>query len=177
MASGGFAHRTGYPLAGHAIVATIAELYLEPTVLPILCSILNPSRIGEACSLGLVASWADDIKNETKWSGTAALHFANAVDDHPPQVCLFPGDKGWQGAKGANVLAGIRNTTDSLSRWAQDGGDLSDPAASESLKFLVHFLGDMHMPFHLTGRERGANNVQVLWGEKQVRKYYHFRCS
>jgi hypothetical protein len=27
-----------------------------------------------------------------------------------------------------------------------------------SLRFLTHFLGDVHQPFHGTGREKGANS-------------------
>ena len=151
---------------GHAIVATIAEVYLQPGVLPILCSIINPSGVAKSCSLASVASWADQIKNKMKWS--ASLHYVNPVADHPPQLCVFPGAKGWEGKKGANVLAAIRNTTDLLGKWVQQGGDLSDPVASEALKFLIHFVGDAHQPLHLTGRERGANDVHVQWGKKKV---------
>lgn len=27
-----------------------------------------------------------------------------------------------------------------------------------ALRFLVHFVGDMHQPLHLTGRMRGGND-------------------
>lgn len=151
--------------AGHAIVATIAEIYLEPSVLPTLCSILDI----ESCSLASVASWADQIKNKMKWS--APLHYVNPVADHPPQLCVFPGSKGWEGKEGANVLYAIRNTTDLLDKWVQEGSDLSDPVANEALRFLIHFIGDLHMPFHLTVRARGANDVRVMWGKKKVSKY------
>jgi hypothetical protein len=30
-----------------------------------------------------------------------------------------------------------------------------------SLRFLVHFLGDVHQPLHLTNRERGGNGDPV----------------
>ena len=153
---------------GHAIVATIAELHLDPSVLPTLCSILNPSGLGESCSLASVASWADQIRNRMRWSGP--LHYANAVADHPPQLCLFPGAKGWEGNEDVNVLGGIRNTTNLLGQWVQQGSDLSDPVASEALKFLIHFVGDLHMPFHLVSRERGANDVYVKWSGKKVRE-------
>ena len=153
---------------GHAIVASIAELHLNPSVLPVLCSILDLSGPGKSCSLASVASWADQIKLEMKWS--KSLHFVNAVDDHPPQLCLFPGARGWLGKKDANVLGGIRNTTNLLGQWVEQGSDLSDPVASEALKFLIHFVGDMHMPFHSVGREQGGNSVYVAWSGERVRK-------
>lgn len=160
-------------LTGHAIVATIAEVYLQPGVLPVLCSLLGPSNAAddESCSLASVASWADQIKRKMGWS--AALHYANAVADHPPQLCVFPGAKGWEGHKDQNVLGAIRNTTNVLASWAQGNGLADAAAASEALKFLIHFLGDLHQPFHLVGRERGANGVFVRW---QTRKNSVYLC-
>lgn len=37
------------------------------------------------------------------------------------------------------------------------------PFSWESFRFLVHFLGDIHQPLHLTSRERGGNGDPVLW--------------
>lgn len=149
---------------GHAIVATIAEAYLDPNVLPALCSLIDQG--GKSCSLASVASWADQIKNKMRWSST--LHYVNSVTDHPPQLCNFPGNKGWEGRQDANVLAAIRNTTNLVTQWAQEGGDPSDPLASEALKFLIHFVGDVQQPFHLVAREKGGNGVRVYWGKKKV---------
>lgn len=154
-----------YP-AGHAIVATIAEIHLHPSVLPTLCSILDMEA--SECSLASVASWADEIKSKMRWS--APLHFANAVADHPSQLCLFPGPKGWEGKKDANVLGGIRNTTDLLTQWVAGGSDPSDPIANEALKFLIHFAGDLHQPLHLVTRERGGNDVYVRWSKRKTRE-------
>ncbi|KAN0084271.1 hypothetical protein V8E55_007775 [Tylopilus felleus] len=33
----------------------------------------------------------------------------------------------------------------------------------DALKFLTHFLGDMHQPLHLTGRNRGRNGDKVAF--------------
>jgi len=35
-------------------------------------------------------------------------------------------------------------------------------AAAEVLKFLIHFLGDMHQPLHLCGPNHGGNDYKVL---------------
>jgi len=160
-------------LTGHAIVATIAELHLDPTVLPILCAILNPSRPKEPCTLASAASWADEHKS--KWS--APMHYVNPIADHPPQLCLFPGAKGWDGVKNINILGAIRNTTDLLDQWVEQGSDPGNRVASEALKFLIHFVGDMHMPFHLTARGKGGNGFYVSWAGRRVRKYLCLRSS
>jgi len=164
-----FADQGDHP-AGHAIVATIAELHLDSTVLPTLCSILNPTDPGAPCNLASVASWAD--KHKEPWS--APMHYANAADDHPPQVCQFPGPKGWLGEKNVNVLGAIRNNTDILGRWVQEGSDLRDSIASDALKFLIHFVGDMHMPFHTVARLKGANGMSVKWGTKTTSESARF---
>ena len=71
-----------------------------------------------------------------------------------------------------NVLDGIKNVTGLLEDWVNK--DASDEAASEALKFLVHFLGDMHQPLHLTGRDRGGNFVKVLWDGNLTSKLCFF---
>ena len=103
-----------------------------------------------------------------KWA--VPLHYINAVADHPPQLCLFPGAKGWEGKRDANVLSAVRNTTTMLAQWVQRGSNPSDPVASEALKFLIHFVGDVHMPFHLTGRGRGGGDLRLVWGNRKVSK-------
>lgn len=78
------------------------------------------------------------------------------------RTCAFPGDKGWAGREHANVLGAVRNTTDILVRYADSArGAVPDALAEEALKFLVHFIGDLHMPLHLTGRDRGGNGNKV----------------
>lgn len=92
------------------------------------------------------------------------MHFINPVDDNPPDECPFPGARGWDGKENANVLDAIKNTTSVLQRWVDKKA--SDAAANEALKFLVHFVGDMHQPLHLAGKERGGNEVKVHFGHK-----------
>ena len=165
-----FVDRGNHP-TGHAIVATIAELHLDSTVLPALCSILNTTDSRTPCTLASVASWADTVRPQKPWS--AAMHYVNAdkEDDHPPQTCRFPGPKGWSGDKDVNLLGAIRNNTNILGRWVQEGSNLKDSIAADALRFLIHFVGDLHMPFHTVVRLRGANDIKVRWGTKIFSEY------
>lgn len=156
--------------AGHEIVATIAQMHLYPNVLPILCSILHPpsqsdtespGEPAQSCSLSYVATWADKFRYRMRWSGP--LHYVGGKGDHPPQQCHFPGPNGWAGREGITVLGGIRNTTGLLAEWVEAGGPEGDLVAEEALKFLIHFVGDLHMPLHLTGRDRGGNSDKIRW--------------
>lgn len=132
---------------GHEIVADIAQMHLFPSTMTALSSILPKYAKGH---LGPVAAWADKIKYANRWS--SALHYVNGIGDHPGNRCVF-GEQGWEGKSGINVLGGIRNTTD----WLMEG----KPGAEEALKFLVHFMGDLHMPLHLTGRAKGGNDSKI----------------
>ena len=110
-----------------------------------------------------MATWADKIRYDARWS--APLHYVGATGDHPPDNCLFPGTDGWDGRPRGNVLDAIQNVTSILSDFVSTSGATAsaDAGAQEALKFLIHFVGDMHQPLHLTGRERGANGVKVTF--------------
>jgi nuclease S1 len=133
---------------GHEITATIAQMYLFDSTRNALCSVLPEYA---DCHLAPIAAWADKVKWANRWS--SALHYVNGIGDHPGNHCVF-GEQGWMGPPGVNVLGGIRNT----SSWLQDGKD----GAEEALKFFVHFMGDMHMPLHLTGRNKGGNGGEIV---------------
>ena len=154
-------------------MATIAQIHLHPSVLPNICEILNYTATNPnvpQCHLAPIATWADKLRYRMRWSAT--MHYIGAVDDYPSKTCAFPGSRGWE--KSVNVLGAIRNGTDILERWmmkqhAQTGNSLYDHVlANEALKFLVHFVGDMHQPLHLTGRDRGGNSDKVLFDNRQT---------
>jgi len=88
------------------------------------------------------------------------LHYVNGKDDYPSETCAFPGSGGWKGGRGKNLLAGIRNATGILEAWDGEEEEIGSPV-NEALKFLVHFMGDLHMPLHLAGRDRGGNGIHV----------------
>ncbi|KAF5351249.1 hypothetical protein D9756_008448 [Leucocoprinus leucothites] len=121
---------------------------------------VRPAEDEWPCHLASVATWADKLKYRMRWS--APLHYVNGAGDHPPNTCLFPGPEGWMGTPNINVLGGIFNTSNILLDFAD--GELHDVGlAQEALKFIVHFFGDLHMPLHLVGRDRGGNGVDVCW--------------
>ncbi|EPS97390.1 hypothetical protein FOMPIDRAFT_1025014 [Fomitopsis schrenkii] len=157
--------------AGHEIVATIAQMHLHPDVLPVLCDILDPSSASLSndsspathppCHLAPIAAWADRVRMTPAYRHTATWHYVGAVDDSPGAACAFPGERGWSGRRDSNVLAAVGNQTRAVAGFLDGEGGLAD--AADALKFLVHFAGDMHMPLHLTGRERGGNGAKVTF--------------
>ncbi|KAK7006032.1 phospholipase C/P1 nuclease domain-containing protein [Favolaschia claudopus] len=155
--------------AGHEIAATIAQIHLHPTVFPTLCAVLNFTSTNPnepQCHLAPVAAWADKLRYKMRWS--AALHYVGALDDHPSQTCAFPGSRGWAGKQDGNVLSAIRNVSNILEDSVYYRKTAGYDAANEAVKFLIHFMGDLHMPLHLTGRDRGGNSDKVLFNHRQT---------
>jgi hypothetical protein len=163
--------------AGHEIVATIAQIYLHPTTLTNVCDILYPGSSEYAaesgawppCYLSRVAAWADQVRRQPRYRYTAPMHYIGASEDHPSETCVFPGGKGWAGKRDVNVLGAVRNMTSILIGYTDGYYDVA--TAEEAIKFLIHFVGDMHMPLHLTGRERGGNGVKVTFDGRVTSEY------
>ncbi|KAI8986725.1 phospholipase C/P1 nuclease [Trametes punicea] len=158
--------------AGHEIIATIAQIHLPNSILSLICDILHPSdnltspasSTAEAyppCHLAPIATWADSIRTRPEYRYTAPMHYVNAVDDAPPHSCLFPGAHGWQGRPTGNILAALGNVTSVLRDFVR--GERSVGDAEEALKFLVHWVGELHQPLHLSGRDKGGNGARVAW--------------
>lgn len=141
----------GFPWweAGHRAVASIAQRNLPPKALSAVKALLPAGQ-----DLVSIAGQADKIKEHRE--ETKAWHYI----DLPVREKV------------------TRETIDSFR--AKDGADLltqlereiavlRDPAASleskrENLMFLVHFMGDLHMPLHCADdQDKGGNGKTVLY--------------
>ncbi|CAE6459066.1 unnamed protein product [Rhizoctonia solani] len=145
---------------GHKITATIAQIHLLPSAREAVCSILKQDSA--TCNLAHVATWPDEIKKDEEtrkqWSWSFNLHFVNGIEDNPPEDCSF-GTKGWTSPN--NILAATVNMTHNIQPSSKVDRDTS-------LRFLTHFLGDIHQPFHGTGRFKGANTVLVRYDDSET---------
>lgn len=140
-------HALAWGVVGHEVVATIAQVHLFPAAQEAVKAILPRSR----GHLAPDAAWADRIRGIPAYRWSGQLHYTGAIGDYPPDKCRF-GASGWKSEH--DVLHAVSNYTQRL---------LANPTDSESLRFLVHFVGDVHQPLHLTSRERGGNGDPVLF--------------
>jgi S1/P1 Nuclease len=144
---------------GHQIVALIAESHLNPNTRVMVKEILDAAPIDPALNRycgqsGLDAfadssTWADDER--TIRPDTSTWHYldiprgasqADARKFCAPEGCVTSAIEA--------QLAILRDTT------------ASARARGEALRFLIHFVGDMHQPLHLTtNNDRGGNCVPV----------------
>ena len=132
---------------GHEHIAELAERQLEPRTRAAALALLE----GEADSLAAVAGWADQMRDESGYEWATPLHFVN----FPRGRCEYLASRDCPG--GACVVGAVE-------RFAAELGDQALPRAQrvEALKFLVHYVGDLHQPLHCGfGHDKGGNTFQV----------------
>jgi hypothetical protein len=140
---------TGQALAwgqeGHSIVAEIAQRRLSPAAADLVKGLLGPAH-----SLASVASWADTVRDERP--ETYNWHFV----DIPINVAKYSKDRDCKPdpKSGDCVIA-------ALSRQRDDLRCGSGNKKIEALKFIVHFIGDVHQPLHTVDELKGGNDIKV----------------
>jgi hypothetical protein len=148
-------HAWGFP--GHRMVAELAQQGLSPAAEAAVERLLAPEHTK---SLADVASWADELRNDPAqqalWERTRALHYINFRSEDcnytPPRDC----------PDGQCVVVGIDHYVEVLADRSQ-----SEAARLEALKFVVHFVGDIHQPLHAGYRDdKGGNTYQVQFDGK-----------
>ena len=168
LVSGSCIQAHAWGCEGHEIVALIAMKHLQPQVANQVNAILAASPISSTLhrfcrTSGLppiadVSTWADDIRSDQP--ETAPYHFVDipltATRDKYDisQVC-----------QQACVV-------DVINKFAQQLHTTSDPQArTDALRFLIHFVGDIHQPMHdETNGDRGGNCVPLEYEEEAPRQ-------
>jgi hypothetical protein len=139
---------------GHRIVARIALASLTPQARQQVDDILagDPQDFVEA------SNWADQVRPDRP--ETYNWHFVDVphgIDTYDPTRDCPPTDGG------DCVLAAIERLRRTLGDASADRG-----ARGEALKYLIHFVGDLHQPLHsITNNDRGGNDVRVDLGGEQ----------
>jgi hypothetical protein len=128
---------------GHRVVARIAASRLTPHTAAAVRELLGGQDLADA------SVWADQIRGQRR--DTGPLHYVNipldAVGYDPETQCV----------DGRCIIAAIESERRTLA-------DASAPtvARAEALRFLIHFIGDLHQPLHVSdNHDRGGNDTQV----------------
>ena len=155
----------GWWETGHRAIARIAAAELTPASRTRVARILNVADTPEAVSDALAAAstWADETKAETK---TGEWHYIDlALQDNKSDILERCRDNNC-------VTARIRLFAIELSSHPS-----SAPISElDALRYLVHFVGDLHQPLHaVSDADLGGNcehldppidtakNLHALW--------------
>ncbi|WP_368561604.1 S1/P1 nuclease [Pseudoxanthomonas sp. UTMC 1351] len=135
---------------GHRLVARLAYDQLTPQARAQIAELLS----GEVePTLAGIANWADDLRGNDPDLGkrTSRWHYVN-IGSHD---CVYEATRDCR--KGDCVIEAIQRQSAVLA-------DRSKPKAErlQALKFVVHFVGDVHQPLHASNtNDRGGNDFQV----------------
>ncbi len=138
----------GWGRLGHRVAGRIAEDRLTPSARAAVRDLLGPGE-----SLADVSTWADDYRRDHRETGP--WHYVNVPIAEPKYDRKFE-------AEGGGVVTKVEDFRRILA-------DPATPRAGrqQALKFLAHFVQDMHQPVHVGHRDdRGGNDLQVrFFGE------------
>jgi hypothetical protein len=141
---------------GHRLVALVATSHLTANARTNVAWLLDDAGLAD------VAAWADEYVADNRQTG--AWHYVNI----PSGATGYDRDRDCPRQPG--VLAGSR-----ADRWRDCVVDrigyhrerLANPSIDRidratALKFLVHFVGDLHQPFHALSVARGGNDIPIV---------------
>lgn len=149
---------------GHRVVGDVAARFLN------IDTLVKANRILKGKSLARVSTWPDEIKSEPgTYKHTFNWHYTT-----------------WQADADVHSHETETETTGFLLKSINDQtAVLRDPKATDeqkefALKFIVHLVGDIHMPLHVgNGTDQGGNfckvtymskpyNLHALWDEGMI---------
>ena len=134
---------------GHHVVARIAWALMTPVARQRATELLG----GGMDAFVAAATWADEVRSARP--ETYNWHFVDIPVGEPHydarRDCPATG-------KGDCVIAEIARARAELADSSRGA-----PLKAESLKFLIHFVGDLHQPLHaIDNHDRGGNDVKVV---------------
>jgi hypothetical protein len=154
---------------GHILVAAIARARLTPETVAKVDAILaqDHDTLTPADMLSR-ATWAD------AWRGaghreTSEWHFADVELDHPDFDAACYGHP----APASPPSTGPAQDCiiDKVTQFAQELGAPDTPLAERilALKYVLHFMGDLHQPLHVAdNHDRGGNCVHIALGGQRT---------
>ena len=138
----------GWGSQGHMVVAQVAENNLTPAAKKAVSQLLKNQTLAD------VATWADIIKSQNEWAHTKSWHFVDIPDGEDYSTTDHHHDGDVIGAITEMVAVLRKVNADAVSK-------------ENALKFIVHFVGDLHQPLHVGRREdRGGNDVKIIFEGK-----------
>jgi len=138
-----------YGPEGHLIAGMEAERRLCPAARAQIETLTGGQRLPE---LGL---WADRIRGDPAYAASSPWHYMNIADG--------ASIGGFRHGPEGDVLEAIARFKRALANRS-----LAPAERAEALKFLVHFVVDIHQPLHV-GRasDRGGNTIELTFrGER-----------
>jgi hypothetical protein len=132
---------------GHRTVGLIAENHLTPKAKEAIKGLIGKESLAD------IANWADEIRSQPAFKNTGDWHYVNlpsglSFEQFSNAILNMPPNNGYKAVlECEKILA--------------DPGKTKGQKAT-ALKYLVHFVGDLHQPMHVSHAEdKGGNAIAV----------------
>ena len=144
---------------GHRAVAYLAEQYMMPIALEYTDYLLDGEDISEA------SLWPDQIRGNPAFDFTSGWHYIDAEDD-PPDQCGVRYRRDCDPRDGCVVSAIVNQTERAISR------NTTVTEKGQALKYLLHFIGDIHQPLHTEAESHGGNDIDVRFDNRSTTLHF-----
>jgi hypothetical protein len=170
MASLGVPTANAWGCKGHQTVALIAEKYLTTEAKELVLKLLSENPIdtqlkrycGSAVSdaMGDASTWADDVRGDRK---NGPWHYID-IPRGAPRGSL----EGFCGKEGC-VVSAIVEQVAILKDQSANGAK-----RAEAVRYIIHFVGDLHQPLHsTTNADEGGNCVPLKYFRREPHERGH----
>lgn len=155
---------------GHQTVALIAEKHLTPEANQMVQTLLKGNPIDPALkrycgdatrdAMADASTWPDDIRGQAK---NGPWHYIDI-----PRGARRGPLADYCGSEGCVTKAIADQTAILIDKNA------NSEKRAEALRYLIHFVGDLHQPLHATTNDdQGGNCVPVKYLRRKVREHDH----
>lgn len=133
---------------GHRTVATIAYNHLTPQAKAGIRKLIGDTSLAD------ISTWADEVRSSNPaYASTAPWHFLNLKSGYTYDQFADAVSK----APKPNVYTALQKCEADLKSDTTSPGN-----RAIALKFVVHLVGDLHQPMHVSHAEDlGGNRIQV----------------
>jgi len=134
-------------VTGHRTVGKIAEDHLTPKALAGVRDLLGDQTLAD------VSTWADEVRGKPEYRQTGPWHYINLPLGLSYDAFKNRVENMLEPTVYSAIVKQLELLTDST---------VPRDRKVEALKFLVHFVGDLHQPMHVSREEdKGGNTIQL----------------
>ncbi len=157
---------------GHETVALIAEKHLSPEAKEFVLTLLKENPLdpqfkrycGSAVNdpMGDASTWADDVRNERHNGPWHYIDIPRGTPRGDGSLTQYCGNAGCVTEALTAQIAILKNKS-------------AEPAKrAEALRYIIHFVGDLHQPLHsTTNDDEGGNCVPLKYFRRKPREHSH----
>jgi len=177
----------GWGCDGHRVVAFLARAHLTPAASREVDRLLHASPVNvssdrycpdpPADMMAAVATWADEIRTARKNGEWHYINIPRTITKRTKISAWCP--EIWPASGGKQAAGCVVGAIEHFTKILEDR-HRSDADRAEALRYLIHFVGDIHQPLHAVndsdeggncdpvrfGRGAPATNLHSLWDSR-----------